>query len=342
MVYIDVRDGLPTAPTLFALSEARRIARLAGASTFAVVVTPPLATTELENLSRPIAEAGADKLLLCEADAFAGPPDDAKHGRALDAASARVPPMLVLFPAGGAGIALGPPLAARLGGPFAPWCDFLITDADVPVPETAGRVQLIHFRPDGRSRRRLDPIELERPVVATIGAGRRPPAAGSLRELEIDVVVSARAVDATALETDRAPDPYASFELASILVLIGDVGTTEGSDGPEAASTEQIGVWPWVSPQTLAIGAPPGTVAARASDVPAAVLLACCPDILLKVGPSPAQTARSPRTRVVLAAVPGATDPAPDDVDVLWQFHSPMHLSGDALAALLAEMEDRG
>ncbi|MES1165608.1 MAG: hypothetical protein ABUR63_07625 [Verrucomicrobiota bacterium] len=329
LVYIDARDGLPTAPTLFALSEARRIARLGGASIFGVLVTAPLATSELERLAAPIGEAGADKLLLCERDDFAGAPDDATHGRALDAAVARVPPMLVLFPAGGAGVALGPPLAARLGGAFAPWCDFVTSDAEVPAPAGTGRVQLVHFRPDGRSCRRLDPIDIERPIVATLGAGRRPPPQGSLRDLEVDVVPSlGKRARPVTVERSRAPNPHAAFELASVLVLIGDDSDAQ----------------PLVPPGELSRGLPPGTAVARVSDVPASVLAKCCPDVLLRIGASPTQVARSPRTRVVLALPIARTDTAPeaaaDDVDVLWQFPSPAHLTAQAVGALLAEIGD--
>ncbi len=304
-------------------------------------------------MSRPIGEAGADKLLLCEADDFADAPADASHGRALDAAAARVPPMLVLFPAGGAGAALGPPLAARLGGPFAPWCDFLTTDADVPVPEDAGRVQLIHLRPDGRSRRRLDPIEIERPIVATLGAGRRPRATGSLRDLEVEVVASPKpsarstatvkpaAPDvAVPVEQERIADPHAVFELASVLVLIGEFSRGDPG-GITSLARDSLDASLATSLNALMAGSPAGTVVARASDVPAEVLSACCPDILLKIGPSAAQTARSPRTRVVLAAISPMTDPAPDDVDVLWQVPSSADLNADAIRALLAAMRDQ-
>jgi len=326
LVYIDIRDGRPTAPTLFALSEARRISRLAGASTFAVVVTTPLSTEQLEALAGPIGAAGADKLLLCEAEEYGEPPENATHGRALDSAAARVPPMMVLFPAGGTGAALGPALAARLGGPFAPWCDFLTTEADEPSPDGAGRIQLVHFRGDGRTWRRLDPMEIERPIVATLGAGRRPPATGTLRELEVEVISNLRpAAGPLPIEVERAPSAFAHVELAAVLVLVAD-----GADGEPLLSTADVGR-----------EAPVGTVVARASRVPTGVLGACCPDILLKIGASPAQTARSPRTRVVLVAIGGAPEPAPEEIDVLWTVGSVADLSSDVLRKLLGEIGER-
>lgn len=327
LVYIDIRGGRPTVPTLFALSEARRISRLAGASTYAVLVTAPLSTEQLESLAAPIGAAGADKLLLCEADEFTEPPDDVTHGRALDAAAARVPPVLVLFPAGGTGISLGPALAARLGGTFAPWSDFVTSEAEVPTPEGASRVQLIHLGPDGRTRRRLDPMEIERPIVATLGSGRRPPPAGSLRDLEVEVISNARPPeDALPIELERAPSTFAHLELATVLVLIAD-----GADGR-----------PLMAPAEVGQDAPTGTVVARASRVPPGVLAACCPDVLVKIGTSSAQTARSPRTRVVLVAVGGDVDPAPEEVDVLWALSARQELNVEAVRGLLAEIGDRG
>jgi len=328
LVYVDFRGGRPTTPALFAISEARRVSRMAGASLYAVALTSPLSAEELEALARPIGEAGADKLLLCEANDFAGPPLDFTHGRGLDAAAARVPPMMVLFPAGGAGDTLGPSLAARLGGPFAPWCDFLTTDAETTGPEGSGRVQLIHCRQDGRSRRRLDPLEIERPIVATLFAGRRSAPVGSARDLETEVLSSIapiRPLTSVQLQTDRQTwDRREILSLASVLVLIGN-----GDDG-----------LPLIPPEILRAGAPPGVAVECAADVPAAVLGGCCPEIVLKIGRSPARTARAPRTRVVLAAVAPtpADDLATEEVDVLWPFRSREDLTATAVATLLAQI----
>jgi Electron transfer flavoprotein domain len=326
LVYIDVRDGRPTGPSLFALSEARRIARVAGASTFAVLATPPLATDDLEAVARPVAEAGADKLLLCEAADFGDLPTDATHGRALDSSAARVPPLLFLFPAGSPA-GLGPSLAARLGGPFAPWCDFLTTAADVPLPPGVGRVQLVYLRRDGRSRRRLDPLEIERPIVATLGAGRCPPSTGSIQHLEIEIVASGIATDRPIpIQRDRVPNPHSPFQLAPVVVLIADRG--------------QLGPLGDISPEELAANLPADSVVARASEVPPSVLASCCPDLLLKIGPSAATTARSPRTRVVLA-LPEGPVPGLEDSDVLWQIHPSERLTSASLASLIAEIEGR-
>lgn len=323
LVYADVRAGTPTAPTLYALSEARRVARGAGASVFALVASPPLSNQSLTALSIPLAAAGADKLLLCEAEEFADPLDDASCGRALDAAVARIPPLLALFPAGGAGAVLGPPLAARLGAPFVPWCDFMVSEADGKSLRGSGRVQVVRLRRDGRSRRRLDPSHIERPIVVTVGAGRCPPPSGSERNLEIEMLPlpPVRAPRPPAPVLSQTPNPHAALSLAAVLAIVAD-------EVPDAAAivsafAERQGEAPRPSASVALV---------LASRAPRSVLAACCPEIVVRVGAGPATTARSPRTRVILASPAGepratdATNLSTDDVDVLWSFSSPREL----------------
>jgi hypothetical protein len=358
LVYIDVRQGRPTGPSLYALAEARRAARAGGATVFGVVATLPLDTTQLAALAGPIGAAGADKLLLCEGEDLGAPPTDATHGRVLDAAGSRVPAALVLLPAGGPGTALGPPLAARLGGPYVPWCELVLSDADPPLPEGQGRVQLVRLRPDRRSQRRLDPLEIERPIVATLGVGRRPPPRGELAELEIEAIscepgdgvaeaaagVAAAAVSpAREAPNQRAPmsrasgerpyarepppveivrqaDEWAALEMAPVLLLVSERAV------PDAAGLVEA----------LAAAAPAGTAVAVAEAVPAAVLASCCPELLIKVGWCSAATARSARTRVVLVAPAEVAAAVIDEsVDVVWEIAGPDDLTAASLGPLL-------
>ena len=67
-----------------------------------------------DQVAARLGRAGADKVLACEGPGLGAPPLDLTHGPALYAAIERIPPLLVLFPAGGAGAQLGPGLAARL------------------------------------------------------------------------------------------------------------------------------------------------------------------------------------------------------------------------------------
>jgi hypothetical protein len=315
---VELRAGRPTGPSLFALSEGRRVARAAGATLFAVVAAPPLAVEDLSAVTSAVGAAGADKLLLCEGADLGGPPDDASTGRAIGDAISRVPPLLVLLPAGGAGPALGPPLAARLGGPFAPACDVEVSEGASPPSGGGGRLQLVRLRPDGRSRRRLDPREIERPIVAALGAGRVPPPSGDSRELEVEVVASAPRPDRPAvIEIDRAPDPDAAIDLASILVLIGD----DAAIDPAALAA--------------AVNDLPGVAVARASVVPAPVLADACPELILEIGRAGARTRRCPRAQVVRAEIAAAGDPAPDDVDVWWRPPAPGNLDVESLARLV-------
>ena len=125
--------------------------------------------------------------------------------------------------------------------------------------------------------------------------------------------------------TATEPRLLAHLPLAPIVVLIGD-----GDDGIPLTLAEE-----------LRGNVPPGIAVERASDVPPSVLAACCPDILLKVGTSAARTARSPRTRVVLAAAaPAAADPVVEDVDVdvVWRLRSSSELSREILVNLLADI----
>jgi electron transfer flavoprotein alpha subunit len=320
-VYTDLRSGAPTRPSLFAISEARRIARGAGATVYAVVPSAPLSNRELAALATPIAAAGADKLLLCEAPEFAEPPADENHGRALDAAIARVAPMLIIFPAGGVGAVLAAPLAARLGGPYVPWADFMISDADAETLRSRSRVQVLRVRPGGRSRRRLDPAQIERPIVATVCSGlyTAPASTEAPRNLEVDVLPVPPRADREVRIIEHQANPLASIQEASIIVLLADPDAHPGFR------------------ELLETKLPAGAIVARAATIPAAVLASCCPEVLIKVGGCDQMTARSPRTRVILAVQSESgseSNVAPsEDVDIVWLLSSPSEIR-DLVAAL--------
>ena len=168
LVPIDLRDGEPTGPSLFALCESRRVAHVAGATVYAIVMSD----RELdEAVVARLGRAGADKVLLCEGAGLAAPALDATHGPALQAAVERVAPLLVLFPAGGAGMALGPSLAARIGAAFAGAADLEATRRRRSAGRGVGRVFLRRWRGGRAAYRRLDPVEIERPVIAILAAG---------------------------------------------------------------------------------------------------------------------------------------------------------------------------
>ena len=154
------------------------MAHAAGVTVFAVVMTDRHLD---EKIALQLGRAGADKVLACEGPGLGAPPLDLTHGAALYAAVERVPPLLVLFPAGGAGTQLGPGLASRLGGAFAASADLELGEAATPLADGIGRIVVRRWRGDRSSYRRLDPVELERPVIAILPSGERSPSTAARR-----------------------------------------------------------------------------------------------------------------------------------------------------------------
>src|SRR5450432_3748745 len=216
LVPIDLREGVPTDPSLFALSEARRVAHDAGVTVFAVVLADPRSEDETHRLAGRLGVAGADKVLLCERPGFDAPPLDATHGAALQLLAERVPPLVVLFPAGGGGLQLGAPLAARLGAAFAAAADLEVSDSPVPLPDSVGRLCLRRWRRDLSAYRRLDPVELERPVIAVLGAHGAPRQDGT-PDVEVQVIdAPAPSEPARVVVLESVADEDAAVSLARV------------------------------------------------------------------------------------------------------------------------------
>lgn len=305
LVSIDLRDGEPTGPSLFALSESRRIAHLAGATVYAIVMSD----RDLDpGVTARLGRAGADKVLLCEGPGLAAPPLEATHGPALLAAVERVAPLLVLFPAGGAGAALGPSLAARIGAAFAGAADLEATDAPGPLPDGVGRAFLRRWDRERAAYRRLDPVEIERAVVAVLPAGVPRDPIGS-EEIDVEVIAAPGPGETGVEELSREPDPDAPLPLCRILVVVD----------------------PALGAASLAEQAPPG-VAVVDRDRAAAALLIGTPEILIAIGTDwPA--AGTPRGRVGVVLVPDGATPA-RAVDVLWRV--PGEVAGAELLAAVS------
>src|SRR6185503_9069203 len=142
---------------------------------------------------------------------------DVTHGAALQAAVDRVPPLLVLFPTGGAGPQLGPPLAVRLGAAFASAADLEVSDSPLPLPESVGRLCLRRWRRDLSAYRRLDPVELERPVIAVLGAHGTRREAGT-PHVEVQVIDCPAPPAARIVEIESVPDEDAAVALAHALI----------------------------------------------------------------------------------------------------------------------------
>jgi electron transfer flavoprotein alpha subunit len=282
LVPIDLHDGAPTGPSLFALSEGRRVAHVAGVTVFAIVMTERRVD---DKVAARLGQAGADKVLACEGPGLGAPPLDLTHGPALYAAIERVPPLLVLFPAGSTGAQLGPGLAARLGGAFAASADLEVGQAATPLADGIGRVFVRRWRSDRTSYRRLDPVELERPVIAILPAGDPPPDQGS-DEVEVEVITCAAPAKVGVTELSSEVDDQAAAALASILIVV------DPTLGAEALAK-------------LSAAAPPGVTVVDAVAAAPAVAMSV-PRIVIGVGGRGPVISGTPRSRVgvVLAGVP--------------------------------------
>jgi hypothetical protein len=215
----------------------------------------------------------------------------------LQAAVERIAPLLVLFPAGGAGMALGPGLAARIGAAYAGAADLETTDVAGPLAEGVGRVVLRRWRGARAAYRRLDPVEIERPVVAILAAGVAPPQVGG-EEIDVDVIACGPPRGNTTSELSSEPDDDAPIPLARVLVAV------DPALGPEAVAQ-------------IAAAAPAG-VAVVDRERSAAAIAASCPEIVIAIGDVELSAMATPRGR--LGAILFGDDALPPHaVDVLWR-----------------------
>jgi hypothetical protein len=286
------------------------VARAAGVTVFAVVMSERRLD---DQVASRLGRAGADKVLSCEGPGLGAPPLDVTHGPALYAAVERVPPLLVLFPAGGAGVQLGPGLASRLGGAFAASADLELGEAATPLADGVGRIFVRRWRADRTSYRRIDPVELERPVVAILPAGGTPADHGG-NEVEVDVITCATPVKIGITELASEVDDHAAASLASILVLV------DPSLGATAIAK-------------LAGAAPEGVAVVDAVAAAPAIATAV-PRIVLGLGARAAAIVGTPRSRVGLVLAAPAPRPPRLPADVLLRM--PADASTDALIDELA------
>ncbi len=290
---------------MFALSEARRIAHAAGLTVFALVLDEPQASAGLESLADALGRAGADRVLVCEAAGLGAPPLDATHGPALYTAVERVPPIVVLFPTGGPGDELGPSLAMRLGAAYAPAVDIVLSEEAGPLADGVGRINLRRWRADRSGYRQLDPVEIERPVVAILGAHGTPREDGT-SDIDVEVITCTPPADPPLSELASEPDDLDAVAQARGLVVLGP------RVPPEVAAR-------------LRASAPAGVAVVDDSTAPRA-LAAASPERVLNAGDVAAVTeiGVSPRTAIGVVELDGAgaaNDGAPGRVgpDVVWK-----------------------
>jgi electron transfer flavoprotein len=290
---------------LFALSEARRIAHGAGLTVFALVLDEPQASAGLESLANALGRAGADRVLVCEAAGLGAPPLDATHGPALFTAVERVPPIVVLFPTGGPGDELGPSLAMRLGAAYAPAVDFVLSEEAGPLADGVGRISLRRWRADRSGYRQLDPVEIERPVVAILGAHGTPREDGT-SDIDVEVITCTAPADPPVSELASEPDDLDAVAQARGLLVLGP------RVPPEIAAR-------------LRESAPAGVAVVDDGTAPRA-LAAASPERVLNAGDlaAVAEIGVSPRTAIGVIELEGAeaaTEGGPGRVapDVVWK-----------------------
>jgi len=245
-----------------------------------------------------LGRAGADKVILCEGAGLAAPPLEATHGAALLAAVERVPPLMVLFPAGGAGPELGPSLAARIGAAFAARADLVVVETDGPLSDGVGRVFLRRWRSDRSCYRRLDPVEIERPVVALLASGHWTEHPGAV-DIDVEVIACAPPAQTTIEEIASEPDDTGEVPLARVVVVV------DPAVGGAALAR-------------LAAGAPRGVVVVDRAAA-ATAIAASVPDILISVGHADLPMVGTPRGRVGVILFGDAVLPPRALADVLWR-----------------------
>jgi electron transfer flavoprotein alpha subunit len=210
LVYIEMAEDRPGAPSLEALGRARRVASTLGATVYAVVPcagAPSGGTGTIDALSR----YGADKIILAVGPDHRMPSLHATHGHALWAALERVPAALVVLAATPGGRDLAPRVAARLGAAYAP-------EATLDYGPD-GELAVSRAVYGGGYRRTLELLDIDRPLVLTLQPGRAPAVRGD-DEAEV-IVVQSGAPPVAVEEIARAVDPASALDTASVVVTAG-------------------------------------------------------------------------------------------------------------------------
>jgi electron transfer flavoprotein alpha subunit len=299
VVFAEVRHGEVTLPSRYAVAEARRVASLLGATVYAVLTLGRVAEEAIEGHARALGMAGADRILCCADGALDGPLLDGDVGPFLAALAQRLRPALTVFPAGGVGLALGPPLALRTAGVFHPRaCLEVLRD------EAGVHLSVRRFRAsDGGARVLEVAAARSRPVVITLPAGADPGSHGAPAvEVEMLAYVPPAAGARRIRELSSDPDPAEAVELAPALLSLG----ADVKPADEAA---------------LRANVPAGTVVVREGERPAGLDTAC-PSRLLVAGKAPApalvRRAVAPGTRVAVAGGKSAEKDL-GRIDVIWR-----------------------
>jgi hypothetical protein len=217
VAYIEVREGAITSPSLSAIGESRRIARAVGATVYAFLPVGAISHVEIDQLAEQLSAAGADRIVCSSDETLAGPALDVTHGAVLAQLADHLRPLLFLFPAGGVGTDLGPPLAIRIGAAFVPAACVEIQPPKLAPEPAAHRVLIARWRIARDGLRRIDVGDFERPVVAVLQAGAVVDGQGeSYAEVEMIPCPPARFPEVRLVRADE--DPGTQIEACSTLV----------------------------------------------------------------------------------------------------------------------------
>jgi len=286
VAYIELRQGSITDPSRFALAEARRVADAAGATVFALLTVGILEQSEMDRLASEASAAGADRVLCASAQALVGPPLDPTHGGVLAQVADHLRPLLVLFPAGGSAVQLGPSLALRMGAAFMSSASIELHREDRTPDPPSQRVLLSRWRAARDGHRTIDVGDLERPVVAGLAAGPFPAATGA-PYAEVEMIPYPEPKFPALAATPGPAEDAAAIETCHCLIWAGDAST-------KARQALQ---------QTL----PQGTCLVSETEAPLPSLVRAAPeDVLVLPSATLPLTAfvpkLTPATRVVLVA----------------------------------------
>jgi hypothetical protein len=263
LAYIELREGVVTRPSRFAVAEARRVADAVGATVYALLTLGPLLQTEIDQLASQVSAIGADRILCSSADVLSGPPLDATHGQLLAQVAEHLRPVLFLFPAGGVGIELGPPLAVRIGAAYLANANLDVIVEERTPGSVSQRVVLTRWRAARDGQRRVDVGDLERPVVASLPCDIAPANLG-----------------APYAEVEMLPCPESNQAKPELLSAIAD-----SAAGPEVASALIWSATPLDEPTFAALPAGAASLVGPQDGVAAAG--AASPRELFVVAPSP-------------------------------------------------------
>jgi hypothetical protein len=175
----------------------------------------------------------------------------------------------------------------RLGAAYAPAVDIVLSQEAGPLADGVGRINLRRWRADRSGYRQLDPVEIERPVVALLGAHGAPREDGT-SDIDVEVITCTAPTQPALVELASEPDDLDRITQARELVVLG----------------------PGVSPEVAArlrAAARTGLAIADSSTAPD-VLAAASPEVMLAAAGAGgvAEVGVSPRTAIAVVELDGS------------------------------------